>query len=300
MKEILSAEKSARFFKIFRIVILCATGISTVLRSLSLLLFYDADIGYYQRESVLPTIFTVLLALFALFVIVSCIMFGKNSPSPEKYTVSSRCSAVFVALSFAAVAISSAVSLFSSTEYFMIYPSSPLLHVVTALTVIAPIVACAYFVIYALKKLSPSLSLVSGIFALIYMTITLANSYFDIYVQMNAPEKLSTHLCCICAMLVIINEMRVICEVEKKAFYLFSVSFSAIALNACALPTIIASFSGVFTEGTIAPPDPSAYVFFALGIFCLVRLLMLDPTEETEVIENEKNDTLNEEDKEQL
>jgi hypothetical protein len=299
MKEILSSEKSVRFFKIFRIAVLCATGVAAVLRALSLLLFYDADIGYYQSGSLLPSVFTVLLAIFAVFAVVACIMFGKNSPSPEKYTVSSRCSAVFVALAFAVTAISSAFSLFSSTEYFMIYPSSFLIYFVTALTVIAPIAACAYFVLYALGRISPSFALAGGILALAYFVITLADSYFDIYVQMNAPEKLSTHLCCICAMLVILNDMRVMCEAEKKAFYLFSVSFSAIALNACALPTIIASFAGVFTDGTTVPPEPSSYVFFALGIFCIVRLIMLEPKKETEAIEEQKNDTSSE-DKEQL
>lgn len=272
MKEILSSKKSARFFKIFRIVILCAAGVATVLRSLSLFLFYDADIGYYQSGSVFPTVFNVLLAIFAIFAVVSCVMFGKNSPVPEKYTLSSKCSAVFVALAFAVVTISS----------------------MTSITVIAPLIACAYFVLYALGHLSPSFSLAGGIFALVYFVITLATSYFDISVQMNAPEKISLHLCCVCALILILNEMRAMCESERKAFYLFSVSFSAIALNACALPTIIASFAGVFTGGAITPPEPSSYVFFALGIFSVVRLIMLEPKSEPEVKE-EQNDISSEE-----
>lgn len=300
MKNILSEEKSARFFKIFRITVLCAAVVATVLRALSLFLFYDAEIGYYQHGSVIPTVFNVFITVFALFTVVSCVLLGKNSPRPERYTISSKCASVFAALAFAVVAISSATSWFFSSEYFLTDTSSPLTLIVTILTVVAPIVSCAYFVLYALGRLSPSFSLIGGIFALVYLVIILANSYFDIYVQMNAPEKLSSHLCCVCALLLILNEMRVMCGAEKKAFYLFSVSFSAIALNACALPTVIASFAGVFTDGVITPPDPSAYVFFALGIFSAVRLIMLEPKSEIEESQEiqeieEKNDTSSEE-----
>ena len=298
MKNIISEEKSARFFKIFRITVLCAVAIATVLRALSLFLFYDAEIGYYKLGSVIPIVSNVFLAVIALFIAVSCVLLGKNAPRAEKYTLSSKCSAVFVALAFAVVAISSVTSLFLFSEYFLIESTDNLAFIITAITVIAPLIACAYFVLYALGHLSPSFSLAGGIFALIYFVIILATSYFDIYVQMNAPEKISLHLCCICALILILNEMRSMCKSERKAFYLFSVSFSAIALNACALPTIIASFAGVFTGGAITPPEPSAYVFFALGIFSVVRLIMLEPKSEPEV--KEEQDDISSEEKEQL
>lgn len=299
MKNILSQEKSARFFKIFRITALCGIAVATVLRVLSLLLFYDSEIGYYQRGSVIPTVFTVALTVLALACLVACVILGKSSPAPEKYTLSSKCASVFVALAFAVSAISSAISLIELSGYYFEGSSSILFLSLAALTVIAPALACAYFVLYAFGKLSPSFSLAGGILALVYVVILLADSYFDIYVQMNAPEKLSTHLCCVCALLLILNEMRVMCGAERKAFYLFSVSFSAIALNACALPTIIASFAGVLTDGMITPPHPSAYVFLALGIFSTVRLIMLEPVTSEKATEEQQNDTSSE-DKEQL
>ena len=306
MKNILSEEKSVRFFKIFKTIMLCSVLVATVLRALSLFLFYDAEIGYYQHGSVVPVAHNAFLAILALFAVVSCVLIGKNAPLPEKYTLSSKCSSVFVALAFAVVTIATAIS---SYEFVTIYAEvnmTTLALLVNLLIIVTPIVACVYFVLYALGKCSPAISLVCGIFTIIYFVIILANAYFDVYVTMNAPEKLSTHLSCICALLLILNEMRVMCGAEKKAFYLFSVSFSAIALNACALPTIIASFAGVFTGGVITPPDPSAYVFFALGIFSVVRLIMLEPKEEIKVeaevkVEEEQNDILSDsEDKEQL
>lgn len=276
MKNLLSSEKSAGFFKIFKISVLCAAGIATVLRLISLFLFYDADIGYYKSGSVLPTLFNVLIAISAIFILVSCIILTKNLPSVEKYTISNKCSAVFVALAFGVSAISSVFSFYSYMQYSIEPNTSPLSLLISIITIISPIVACAYFVLYALGKCSQTVSFAGGIFTLIYFVIILATSYFNIYIQMNAPEKLSEHLCCICALILILSEMRLMCGVEKKAFYLFSISFSAIVLISCALPTAIASFAGVFTEGIITPPDTSAYVFSALGVFSIVRLIMLE------------------------
>ncbi len=298
MKNILSEEKSARFFKIFRIVVLCAAFVATVLRTLSLLLFYDAEIGYYQHGSIIPSVFDAFLAILALFAVVSCVLLGKNAPQTEKYTVSSKCASVFVALAFAVVTISTLLLAYKISTLYDISEIAPNVLLINLLTIVTPIIACVYFVLYALGKCSPAVSLVGGIFTLIYFIIILASAYFDISIQMNAPEKLASHLCCVCALLLILNEMRVMCGAEKKAFYLFSVSFSTIALNACALPTIIATFAGVFTDGIITSPDPSAYVFFALGIFSAVRLIMLEPEDALKVKE-EQNDTSSE-DKEQI
>ena len=76
-------------------------------------------------------------------------------------------------------------------------------------------------------------------------------------------------------MLVMLSEMRVMCGNRKNALYLFSVSVSTIALIACSISTIIASFAGALNKGIMTPPHVSYYVFLALGIFSAVRLLML-------------------------
>ena len=95
-------------------------------------------------------------------------------------------------------------------------------------------------------------------------------------VQMNAPEKLSVHLSCICTMLLLLSEMRVMTGAPKNAFYLASVSLSALFLVSNALPTAVASFAGVFSDGFAELPSVSCYVFLALGIFSIVRLIMAD------------------------
>lgn len=298
MKNILSEEKSTRFFKIFRIAVLCGGVAATVLRALSLFFFYDADIGYYQHGSVIPAVANALLAILALFAALSCFLLGKNAPRAEKYTVSGKCSAVFAALAFAAVAVEAGLSSYELLKIYDISDMTPAVLLINLLILVTPIAACAYFVLYALGRLSPAFALMGGFCAVIYFVILLASSYFDISIQMNAPEKLASHLCCVCALLLILNEMRVMCGAQKKAFYLFSVSFSAIALNACALPTAIASLAGVFTGGVITPPDPSAYVFFALGIFSVIRLIMLEPENDAE--EKEEQNDASSDNKEQL
>lgn len=292
MKKNTFTQQNVLLFRVFRIAVLCVAAVCALLRTLDLFLFYDSEIGYYEKGSVLPLIFTVLVSLSVITAFALCVsVFRKRAPDIEQYTVSGKCSAVFAALSFAIVFINNLLSPYSWAEFYRGSSASLLFFIVTALYVLAPALACAYFVLYALEKLKTSLAFGLGIFAIVYFVITLAVSYFNIYVQMNAPEKLASHLCCVCAMLLMLSEIRVMCGVPKNALYLFSVSVSAIALNACALSAIIASFAGALNEGVMTPPPVSCYVFLALGIFAAVRLIMLDPqkapdTEDIESLEN--------------
>lgn len=278
MKKNLSTAQKELVFRVFRIAILCVAALCALLRTLDLLLFFDSDIGYYERGSVLPVIFTVIATLSVIAIFALCVsVFRKSAPDIEQYTVSSKCSAVFVALSFAVVFVNNILSPYSWAEFYHGSSSGLLFFVITALYVLAPALACVYFVLYALGKIKPSFAFGFGIFAIIYFVITLATSYFNVYVQMNAPEKLALHLCCVCAMLVMLSEIRVMCDCRKNAIYIFSVSVATISLIACSISTIIASFAGALNKGIMTPPHVSCYVFLALGIFSAVRLIMLDP-----------------------
>ena len=97
---------------------------------------------------------------------------------------------------------------------------------------------------------------------------------------MNAPEKLSVHLCCICAMLIILSEIRVMADAQRNGFYLFSSALAALFLISNALPTVIASYAGILNGGEVTLPPVHCYVFISLGILSIVRLIMTDVNEE--------------------
>ena len=273
-------KRSYGTFRAFKWIALLSAPTLVILRTLNLFIFFENDIGYYESGAILPTVFNCLAILIVLTVaVVSVAVFRKHSPMPLIYSVSAKCASVFVALGFAAYALLAILTPFSWLDNFAamtVNKMSPVIYYsVTALNILAPLAACVYFVLYALGKLSRGAAFGLGIGALITMIITLALSYFNPYIQMNAPEKLAVHLGCICALLFILAEMRVMCGAARKALYHFTMMSCAALLPAMSLPTVIASFTGAL-HGSPAVPDPINYVFLAMGVFAIVRLIMLD------------------------
>ena len=75
--------KSSRARKIYGIAALSLTLLCTVLRMLSILFFFDKDIGYYQSGTALPIIFEVLtvisLVAATVFSLVKPVSISSNS-----------------------------------------------------------------------------------------------------------------------------------------------------------------------------------------------------------------------------
>lgn len=279
-KNFCTAEKCL-YFNIFRIGVICAAAVYAILRTLSFFFFYDAEIMYFSQGGVLPAIATAVLVIAVACSAFYAFMFRSVCPSAEKYSVSSRCAAVFAALAFAVYAVSALFDIYGWADFLRlqnaeILASAGFVSFVTALNLIAPMLACAYFALYAVRKLSPALSFFGGIGVILWSVIILALGYFNNFIPMNSPVKLGEHLCCVASMLFIVCEMRVMCSADRKALRLFCSALAVVSLIPTALSDIIACVGGVFTEGAMALPSVENYVFLAIGVFALARLIMLD------------------------
>lgn len=251
-------EKSLLAVKRYRLISIVAVVVALLLRTLSLLFFYEADIGYYRAGAVLPTILYIFFVLAAIGFGVLAFMQDKTCvpvPSPNAAT------------KITAFAVGAVFGVTALLRYCL---SATAMTRSTIFAFVAGGLAAIYFILLACKKLSPTLAILSGFGAILWFGCILLDSYFDVTVAMNATEKLAVHLAAASGMLLMLAEMRLACGAMKKRFYLFSLSLGTLGLCVASLPTLIADAAGVLGSRKLAFAD---FAFLALGLFGLVRLL---------------------------
>lgn len=183
----------------FRLTYLLALGAVTLtallLRTLSLFNHLDA-IGYFDG-TVLPILTNVLLGVGAVGLVACPFLLFKRG----EVTVSATSTlAEKIAAAFAVAALSVAAVLLLTT--LRESEQAPL----TVLGALALLCGVGYFAC-RLKGYTPSLSLLAfGVILGAILIISL--TYFDLYVPMNSPHKLSLHLCLLSCAMYLLYEMR--------------------------------------------------------------------------------------------
>jgi len=177
--------KSSRARKIYGIAALSAAFLCAVLRTLSILFFYDKDIGYFLAGAALPIIFEVLTVVSVIaavvFALVKPISVLSNSASDASYV---KYAAILAAVGVAAY---TAVYVRGLISYLSVYGLTWQI----ALTLISSIGALVFFILIAFTAPRASIAYVlTGCMTVIWLTLALASSYFDNFVQMNAPNKI--------------------------------------------------------------------------------------------------------------
>lgn len=261
--------KTRKALFIYGVAALGATALCVLLRTLSLFLAFDTNIGYYKSGAVLPIILNVLTVLAVIAAFAFCFV-PKLSivPNEPHLTKPVRLSAIFPAVGFAAYAF---VYFSWLMDYLRFYPTLPLTYVITA---IATVGACAFFACAALRKSNGDIVFVLlGILTVVWLVLTLAECYFDTLVQMNSPNKLVFQFACLGGLLLTVNEMRVGLDVKRKGFHLFAASVALLFLFTSSVPSII---------GYVAKKMPISYsllysdaVFLMLAVFAAVRLAQM-------------------------
>lgn len=260
--------KSSRARKIYGIAALSAAFLCAVLRTLSILFFYDKDIGYFQAGAALPIIFEVLTVVSVIaavvFALVKPISVLSNSASYASYV---KYAAILAAVGVAAY---TAVYVIGLISYLSVYGLTWQI----ALTLISSIGALVFFILIAFTASRASIAYVlTGCMTVIWLTLALASSYFDNFVQMNAPNKIIFIFGALGGMLLVVNEMRRGLGEQKSGLHLLGATAASILLTASSLPSIIGFFAGKM------PLNYSNLyydiAFFSLAIFAVSRLVQL-------------------------
>lgn len=260
--------KSSRARKIYGIAALSLTLLCTVLRMLSILFFFDKDIGYYQSGTALPIIFELLtvisLVAATVFTLVKPISISSNSASDAPYV---KYLALLPAVGFAVFTVMYAKGILGNLDTFRFTWQ-------VALMLISSIGACAFFVLTAFTRSRANVVYVlTGSTAVIWLVSALAGSYFDSFVQMNSPNKIIFIFGALGAMLLVVNEMRRGLDEQKKGLHLLGATAASILLTACALPSIICFFAGAMPWNYSSLYYDIAYL--SLAVFSVARLVQL-------------------------
>ena len=246
----------------FRLFYLLALGALLVpallLRTLSLYGCLD-EIGYFDG-SVLPILTNVLLALGAVSALLCPFLFFKRGELtvPTRVVLLDKIASVLAipALSAAAVLLLTTVR---ETEQRLL----------TVLGALALLLGVGYFAC-RIKGCTPALSLLA-FGAILGAILIISLTYFDLFIPMNSPHRLSLHLCLLAAAFYLLYEMRAAASVPFPRMLIAAASLCALLTVAMSGANLLLAFRthvGVtYTAGNL--------LAFAMGVNAACRLVGL-------------------------
>lgn len=246
---------------VYAAVALIITLAAVILRTVSLLSFYDADIGYYKSDAVLPVVMNILCLAGTLFFVSAFFVFRKQElpVTGKENNIFVKCASVAAAVGFAGYVI---ITLIDSNLTALI------------LLALAGALASAVYFLMNLKKqpANRDSQMYAGIGIIVFGIYSLAKSYFDMNVQMNSPNKTALHLACLATLVFFVNEFRALVSDRRKGFYVFSLCAVVLFTGMFSIPPIIADLSGALKNYTYITVN---YVFTGVFLYCLVRLAVM-------------------------
>lgn len=166
--------------------ILCSAALTlagVILRSLAMLFFFDAEVGYFQWKA-LSVICQIISTAAVLFPIGVCIAIPKGTLASRWQGKPISVTAVVLAAVFAGLSIYKALTLFFISPEQATFLSYAL--------ICLPLAAAAYFFlgnsIAQLKEKRTLLTLL-GLCAVFWALAGVADTYFDLFTAMNSPVK---------------------------------------------------------------------------------------------------------------
>ena len=273
--------KSKKALRLYGITVLAAAFSCVVLRLISTMFFFDGDIAYYQTGAVLPIITNVIMALTAIGAIVFCLIskvsVEPNMPVETKVT---RIASIIAAVGFAVFGMIYVTSL---TQYSNIYGSIPTTYLLCAVCTFG---ACAFFALKALRASNADiLYVLTGILVAVWLVLELAECYFDTFIPMNSPLKLTFEFACLGALLLTVNEMRVGLDQKRRGFHLFAATVASVFLPTSAIPSIICYLNGDMPASYVLVY--SDLVMLGISVLAVARLVQLCFYEQAEPTESE-------------
>ncbi len=255
-------ERNDKKIKIYSLVALALTVVAVIVRTCCLLWFYDEDIGYYTRD-VLPTLFEVLCPLAVAFFLSAFFVL-----KPHNIVADGKEDNVALKISSAVAAIAFGVFFVSSILATSLVTGNVVFDLVSKISALMSIVyfAMNLFVPYASRAAQTAL----GFGIIIWSVCVLGITYFDIYVQLNSPEKIILHLALISAMAFFVSEFKCFVDVIRGKLYLFSACCAVFFLGTCSIPSIVGWLLGIANGKKYGFYN---VVLFALFVYCTTRLL---------------------------
>ncbi len=268
----------------YLIVSLALALIAAILRSLTYLFSFDADIGYFNGSffSKIATYFIIVSCAFALtgFAFIS-----KEAALPRKLT--NEGNSIYFASVFAGFIM---IADFAFKLYLMIGEDkfsyykfifartfkSENSYIIRATAVIeiagvvASLLAAVCFFLRSSKKFSSKLCAWLGFFPIIRALTGVAQIYFEMEVQMNHPSKLMLEFALIAVMIAFLFELRFFVSEDHarpRSFIVLSCVALIIAISA-GISEMVGFFAGGLSKGDFCI---EAFFCLAMGLYGAAR-----------------------------
>ncbi len=234
---------------------------ATVIRTLALFLYLDADIGYFQSGKGLVIDLYIYEGLaVALAVALPFLIKKERVPAQRPLSTAGLVGA-------AAAAILLMVNAFYLLLRWKHLPAPVLLIIMTALF-------CALGAGYFTTQFrgGGDATVLCGYGMIFGCTCMLAMTYFDRYVQMNAPHKISSHLCMLAVMLAVLFEVRALLGKDLPHVRLSTLAIAFFFTVSAGLSNTLAFVAGIYGDLTYLFQD---LICLALAVYLGARLLDL-------------------------
>ena len=240
--------------RLFAVIALASTMLSMLLRSVNLLFFFDAEIGYYASGAILPVLADVITVLAVLFFGIAALTFlGKEPLSTCTASLARRIACVPVALAF----------LWRSVDALL--SSSAILPFLLGL------LASAYFILIAAGIASPLFRLFGCMGAAMSILLAMSELYFDITIPMNTPDKTVVQLACVLAVLFLVCDCRAVLANVRPRLYRFSLASATLLLGTASIPSLLGVLKLLLSETYL----PLYLLLSALFVYTMIAMLEL-------------------------
>ena len=224
-------------------VIVCAV-LGALLRTLSLFFFYDSDIGYYSHGAPLPVIVNALIIVAFIGCALICFI-PRISITPDTFG-ESRVVDILYLIPCLISAYAFVAQIYLVSQYSNIGLAIPKMQL---LLVVLNAVAVIFFALSTCRtRVKPTLLIISGILTMLWLVLMLVSLYFDMYVQINSPNKTLMAFALVAAILFLSGELRLSIDDKKYGVRLFSSAIALIIIASSAVPSMIAEFGGAIGD----------------------------------------------------
>lgn len=237
------------------------TLISTAARTAAYFSFFDSDVGYFRVNNIFSTIYHILIAIVIAIVIIYFIACKANRLSSAAPYMPKTSSTKSVSLLMSIIVLFMALTAFGdifskeSKTYYLI-------------ALLGWSCGCFYFVrgfLFDSKPLQKSsengnenqfrdikritaFGCISGYCLILALAVSVAIIYFNRYIPMNSPDKISFLVCYLLFMCYLISEIRFDLGIARPVLY---ISFSMLALfllYTSSVSYLIACIGNIFEE----------------------------------------------------
>ena len=243
--------------------------LSLTLRIINFFAFYDSNIGYYSFGAVMPTVSNWILGLSVLSLLVFALVKFRSAQLGQFETASKLHYTATAIASLSAVALAAGDLSKAITAGNRIFVLSFTLSIMTAL----------YFAVMA-SDLSNRLKALTGILAMIRITILIITCFTDFSVAVNTPDRVIYALAAASALLFVASELKLVASNPRSWLYIFSAASTVVIGGVASIPSIIAY------HANILPAENSFCMeyYFILGITVYAAVRLVSSLRRTEEI----------------